>query len=112
MQPANGVPLSPYTGVPGWEEDGEEMALAELAAHVPEGGVIVELGAEYGRSAATFCKHAKPSVMIVSIDLFPKDHPQVGDLLAAYTANLIEAGFEERMPHVIQHDSSAAASDW
>lgn len=111
MQPKSGVPLSPITGVPGWEEDIEEEVLSFYAAHVPAGGIIVELGAEYGRSAATFCRSAKPDVMIVSTDLFPYSHPEVGDLLVAYIANLRAAGFEGRTT-AHRCDSAEAGKAW
>ncbi len=96
MQPDNGVPLSPYTGVPGWEEDIEEEVLIGLASKVPEHGQIVEIGAEYGRSAAALLRGSDSSVAVTSIDLFPTDHPVVGDLFAAYWNNLEEAGFAPR----------------
>lgn len=91
------APLSKYTGTPGWETVAEEEKLIELARqYVPnEGGVIVELGVEFGRSTAEFafaCKD-KRNTKIVSVDLFPDDHPfakQHGGLLAVWRANLLE----------------------
>jgi predicted O-methyltransferase YrrM len=92
MRPDKGVPVSPMTGVPGWEEDEEELSLAFYASQVPKGGLIVEIGTEYGRSAATFLAATMlADVNVISIDLFPKDHPVVGDLFEACTGNLREA---------------------
>lgn len=111
MQPASGVPISPITGVPGWETDNEEHLLLALAQNVPDGGIIVELGCEYGRSAAVFCAGAKPTVKIFSFDLFPTDHAVVGDLLEVHKANMTEAGFQGRTV-IVKFDSSSAGHKW
>lgn len=95
------APLSKYTGVPGWESTAEEEALIQLAReYMPDrGGVLVEIGVEYGRSTAEFafaCKD-KPNTRIVSVDLFPDNHHiagQHGGLLAVWRQNLIEAGVQ------------------
>jgi len=81
------APPSPVTGIPGWETPAEEQALIEYARRVPSPGVIVEIGAEYGRSAAAFASATldKPTT-IVSVDLFP------GDLLEHHRTNLRAAG--------------------
>ncbi len=93
MKPDHGVPVSPHTGVPGWETDAEEDLLSFYASQVPEKGRIVEIGAEYGRSAAAFLMSSHETVDLISIDIFPMDHPEVGDLMAAYEANLHDIGF-------------------
>lgn len=84
------APRSPYTGVPGWESGAEQAWLLDLAAAVPENGLIVEIGGEFGMSASLFCQAAPESVEIITIDLFP------GDLLDLHRANLAEAGFGGR----------------
>lgn len=84
------APRSLITGVPGWESADEQHWLFEYASQVPDGGVIVEIGAEYGMSASLFCKAAKSSVLIYSIDLFP------GDMLEKHRSNLKEAGLADR----------------
>lgn len=89
------VPRSPITGVPGWETAGEEMALHRAAAHVPIDGLIVEIGAEYGMSAACFADAADKSVRIVSLDLFP------GDMLPTHQQNLARAGFAGRTLQIV-----------
>lgn len=88
------APRSAITGVPGWETPDEQHWLFEYAANVPYTGFIVEIGAEYGMSASLFCKGAKPSVSITSVDLFP------GDMLDKHLANLKEAGFAGRTKQV------------
>lgn len=83
------APRSSITGVPGWETDAEQRLLVELARGVPEGGLIVEIGAEFGMSASLFA-HAtrgKSGVRIVSVDLFP------GTMLAQHIQTLDAAGF-------------------
>lgn len=111
MMPSDGVPTSPLTGVPGWTADVEEVELRRLAALVPAGGTIVEIGAEYGRSAAAFCSGADASATIISVDLFPFDHPVVGDLMAAYKSNLERAGFKDRTS-VMRGDSRSVGRSW
>jgi len=105
------IPRSPNTGIPGWETDPEETYLRKLASAVPKRGKIVELGAEYGRSAGSWCAAAEPTVMIVSVDLFPTNHPHVGDLHQAYLNNLREAGYENRTTP-IRSDSAKAGHEW
>lgn len=98
------VPRSPFTGAPGWETPAEEDELMVRAQNVPEGGFIFEIGAEYGMSAAAFCKMAKPSVTIWSCDLFDVD-----GVLAQHRANLEAAGFKGRSRQVI---GDSHAPDW
>lgn len=91
------APKSPHTGVPGWLEIDEENALIEYARQVPEGGVIVNIGVEYGRSMAAFVKFA-PSAKVYGIEINPLD---------AYAANLAEAGLTP--PNLIVGNSSDPA---
>lgn len=58
---ADNVPVSPYTGIKGWESNQEQGALIALATGVPAGGVILEIGSEYGMSASIWAKHSKAS---------------------------------------------------
>lgn len=88
------APRSYLTGVPGWETPAEQDLLVRLARTVPEQGVIVELGAEYGMSASLFAHGARQTVKIVSIDLFP------GDLLMGHRSNLAKAGIQGRTRQV------------
>lgn len=88
------APQSFATGVPGWETEPEQRLLLDLAAQVPENGLIVEIGGEFGMSASLFCYAAPASAEIITIDLFP------GDLLEKHRANLAEAGFEGRSTQV------------
>lgn len=92
------APLSVHTSVPGWESPAEENALIELVKMLPTtGGVIVELGGEYGRSAAQFAyglhTHGKTG-HVYTIDLFPINHSVVGDLLKAWYHNISACGYQ------------------
>lgn len=92
------APHSPITGVPGWESKPEQELLLRYAQQVPEQGIILEIGAEFGMSASIFCAGAKASVEIISLDLFPED------IYAAHRRNLAEAGYWGRT-HCLQGDS-------
>lgn len=94
------APKSPHTGLPGWETEAEEELLTRYAADVP-GGLIVEIGGEWGRSAGAFARGAAPETNIYTVDLFPDD------LHAAHLANLAEAGFAGRTSQ-FQADSHRA----
>lgn len=111
MKPVDkGIPVSKLTGVPGWETDDEEDTLCFYASQVPENGVIVEIGAEYGRSASQFLKSSGPSVTVLSMDLFPMTHHAVGDLMDACKSNLQESCGSEihrwRPYRVDSHDAA------
>lgn len=99
------APKSPFTGLPGWETPDEEELLTRYAAQVPEAGVIVEIGGEWGRSAGAFARGAHDSVEIVTVDLFP------GNLLDSHRANLLEAGFSARS-YQIQANSHTFGHQW
>lgn len=94
------APPSPITQIPGWQTDAEEAALIDLARAVPANGLILEIGAEWGRSAAAFALGSVQSVEIISVDLFPDA------VLDAHRANLAEAGLSGRSEQVIS-DSQA-----
>lgn len=101
----NGAPASPFTGVHGWETIAEQEALIHYAGLVPENGTIVEIGAEFGMSASLFCKAARPSVKIYSVDLFP------GDLMYVHQANLAAARLAGRSKQ-IKGDSAQVGRNW
>lgn len=103
--PFNGAPASPFTGCPGWETLAEQEALLAAAAQVPENGMIVEIGAEFGMSASLFCKVARPGVRIFSVDLFP------GDLMYVHQANLQAAKLAGRSKQ-IKGDSAQVGRGW
>lgn len=105
MNEYNGAPVSPFTGVPGWETFAEQEKLIELASQVPSNGTIVEIGAEFGMSASLFCKVAQPGVKIYSVDLFP------GDLIHKHQANLARAGLGGRSKQ-ITGDSARIGNAW
>lgn len=91
MHNPHGAPLSVFTRVPGWETVPEQYTLHAQASIVPEGGVIVEIGAQFGMSASIFCMAADKSVEIYSIDLFPYD------LMRLHRDNLVEAGYGKKL---------------
>lgn len=84
------APRSPVTDVPGWLTDAEEKTLMRYAAKVPPRhelvSRIVEIGSEFGRSAAAFCRASHPKVFIHCIDLFPDNLQQI------HRDNLTNAG--------------------
>ena len=86
------APVSKVTGVHGWETEAEELILSLLMMEVPsEGGVVVELGGEYGRSACAFLHglhECDCEADIWTVDLFPEDHHQVGDLHTHWQQNV------------------------
>lgn len=92
-------PKSVHTGVYGWETPPEENALIELVKQVPNRqAVIVELGGEYGRSASQFAyalRTYNKSGHVYTIDLFPTNHPVVGDLMKAWYLNISAAGYQD-----------------
>lgn len=101
----NGAKVSELTGVPGWETILEQETLAAYASNMPDNGIIVEIGAEFGMSASLFCWFAPHTAKIYSIDLFP------GDLLQVHTDNLKRAGFAGRSKQ-IQGDSAQIGFGW
>jgi predicted O-methyltransferase YrrM len=94
--------FSIHTGVPGWETPEEENLLAYYAMKVPEDGVIVETGAEFGQSASLFAKFSPQSAQILSIDI---------DQSSGAEANLKEAGLDGRVLFV-EEDALKAGRYW
>jgi hypothetical protein len=105
------VPKSRYTGAYGWETDLEEdnlILLARMYCHFDPR--ILEIGAEYGRSASAFAYALTQSdefgqVEIHSLDLFPTDHGTVGDLLAFYKQTISQ--FEGKAKIKIEQGKNA-----
>ena len=97
--------------IPGW--NGQEILhkIGTYASQVPENGVIIELGALFGRSTYTLGHSKHPSVKLFTIDLFIKilfeNHQQVG-FHDGKTAGLEKAVFEAEIlenPKRINGDS-------
>lgn len=101
----NGAPVSPFTNVPGWESLPEQGVLIALTQRVPENGMIVEIGAEFGMSASLFCQYRNAGVKILSVDLFP------GNLMDVHRANLekVKLGGRSRQ---IKGDSAQIGRTW
>lgn len=87
------APLSITTGIPGHETNNEEMLLIELARQVPDKGVIVELGGEWGRSAGQFLYATKgKEVRVYTVDIYPDNYQGLGrGLMSIQFDNLMEA---------------------
>ena len=99
-------------GVAGWHTEAEESLLIELATRVPDSGRIVEVGGEYGRSACEFAFATRGTeIEIFTIDLFPTNHPKVGDLLKTYNYHLNACGLAQRVNPIRggSHDPSIAS---
>lgn len=56
--------------IPGWLPEADLQLLAALAAAVPPGGRILEVGAYLGRSAWCLSRSAHPEVSVRTLDLF------------------------------------------
>jgi len=76
------APRSPHTRVPGWLENDEENAIVENARAIPEYGLAINIGVEYGRSMSDFVKYMPATAKVYGVDIAP---------LEAYTKNLLEA---------------------
>jgi len=59
------------TRIPGWNGAAILNILATHAAEVPDNGVILELGALFGRSTCAIGHNKKESVILTSIDIWP-----------------------------------------
>lgn len=82
----------------GWETTAERALLTKYAQRVPVNGTIVEIGAEFGLSAALLASASHPTVRVHSVDLFPPD------TLNQYRMNLTAAKLIHRVV-AIQADS-------
>lgn len=105
--------------------DTELQWLYDTAKKVPEGELIVEIGAWMGRSAAAIYEGAKGKNPVISIDTWqgspdePHGKAQEIDLLAAYRENMAALGhyvsafpaFDSlaRQPYYLEADSIDAA---
>lgn len=56
--------------IPGWCREPIHNILAEYASAVPEDGTIIELGAMFGRSTYALGHNKKPSVELITIDIW------------------------------------------
>jgi predicted O-methyltransferase YrrM len=57
--------------IPGWNSNDILVILGKHAASIPENGLIVELGALFGRSTYVLGHNKKASVKLISIDIWP-----------------------------------------
>jgi predicted O-methyltransferase YrrM len=59
----------PYDlSIAGWTSEGDLREIEYLAAQVPPGGLIVEIGSFYGRTAYAWAKSCHPSTVVHCID--------------------------------------------
>lgn len=88
----------------------ERALLAELAASVPDGGLILEIGCLYGGTTQVLAK-AAPKARIVSMDDFgwhPEGYPENSPEL--FMSNMESVGVKN--VSVIKADSRQAWKDW
>ena len=96
--------------IPSWTSDEERALLSKLAAEVPDGGMIVEIGCLYGGSTYVLAKD-NPKVEVISIDNFswtPEGYPPVSAKLAL--KNLNERGIFN--VNILVSESEPAAKAW
>lgn len=98
--------------IPGWLTRDQASELFRLAAQVPSGGTIVEVGTHLGRSAVILGLAARPGVRVVAIDPFLPDW-RYGreDTEAMLRENLARAGVADRV-EVRAVTSEAARAAW
>lgn len=98
--------------IPGWLTRDQAAELFRLAAEVPAGGTIVEVGTHLGRSAVVLALAARPGVEVVAIDPFLPDW-RYGrdDTETQLRANLATAGVTDRVD-VQAVTSEAARATW
>jgi predicted O-methyltransferase YrrM len=106
-------------GVEGWFSPDQLARLAALAAAVPAGGRIVEIGSFRGRSTIAIARSAPPGVEIVAIDPHagndrgPQEIHGHADAAAedckVFVANLDRAGVRDRVSHVRKFSHEALA---
>jgi hypothetical protein len=62
--------------IPGWMPESELRIIEQLAATIPPGGAMVEVGPFCGRSSWCWAKSADPSVTVYCLDIWdPSQHP-------------------------------------
>jgi len=111
----------------GWMHEKELAWLYEMAKSIPEGKVIVEIGAWMGRSSAAIYTGAAGKNPVISIDtwLGSPDEPEhdvakTQDIFSQYLQNMKELGIEmmqfesfdrlENRPYYLMRDSLDAAT--
>lgn len=112
-------PKSPYTNVPGWHSHPESEALVKYARRLPSSATIVELGGEFGKSASEFLFATNGTGTAVhTVDLFPNDHPLVGNLKHAFMENIsavmeqLQVPFGENMSRIHVGSTDDVALGW
>ncbi|WP_109506328.1 class I SAM-dependent methyltransferase [Nocardioides speluncae] len=98
--------------IPGWLTRDQAAELFRLAAAVPPGGTIVEIGTHLGRSAVVLGLAARPGVKVVAVDPFLPDWRYGrADSQALLRENLAKAGVAGRVEvHAVT--SEAARATW
>ncbi len=99
-----------FKDIPSWTEKNEREVLAKYAEQVPEGGVILEIGALYGGVTAILALSA-PNALVVSIDNFswtPEGYPKAS--LSLMSENLKRLGINNFQ--IIEATSIEAYATW
>lgn len=112
--------LEKVAGVEGWLTDAQARRLWQLAAQVPEGGRIVEIGSFRGRSTIMLAAAAAEGVGVVAIDPhggsdrgpqeIAPDAARGEQDFVQFHANLRRAGVEHRVRHVRASSVDALAA--
>lgn len=102
--------------VPGWLELREAELLWTLAAAVPRGEAIVEIGSYLGRSTVALALGAPRGVLVHSVDPHTGDRSEVDagltiDTWVGFRENLDRAGCADRVV-VFRASSVEAAATW
>lgn len=103
------APLSYLTGVPGWETQVEQQCLRHYAEHISEGGVIVEIGSEFGMSASILRKFSHPSVLIHCVDI-NKQAPFMSNLRGASLSTNVTPHFMSSLSFFAKNTSRLEAN--
>ncbi len=102
MRCVNNAPLSPLTGVCGWETYDEQLLMMKCVRQVRPNTNIVEIGSENGMSASIWRKYADESVHIFCIE--PNKE-------AAYQENLTGTGLDWKVYPIQKYSQDVSWED-
>jgi predicted O-methyltransferase YrrM len=98
--------------VEGWMTDDQGAQLARMAASVPDGQAIVEVGSHRGRSTIVLALSKGPGVRLLAVDPFDDPHWGGGpESLSHFERNLDRAGVADRV-EFFRGFGEQAAREW